>query len=96
MKPSEKLSQQARDLRAKASAIDEQARAARRAEREEARCAEQIKIAEFKVQLEKEHGVTNVDRKKLDRLFALAWEYGHSSGFREVENYYIDLVDLVR
>ena len=28
-------------------------------------------------------------------LWSLAWEYGHSSGYSEVESYYMDLVDLV-
>jgi hypothetical protein len=29
-----------------------------------------------------------------DRVFALAWEHGHSSGEGEVEIYYVDFADL--
>lgn len=33
---------------------------------------------------------------KVQRLFYLAWEYGHSSGYREVHNYAMDLADLIK
>ena len=33
---------------------------------------------------------------KADLLFQLAWEYGHSGGYSEVLNYYIDLVELIK
>ena len=29
-----------------------------------------------------------------DRVFALAWENGHSNGDGEVESYYVDFADL--
>jgi len=35
------------------------------------------------------------DHPKKDAVFALAWEYGHSGGYTEVHNYYMDLVGLV-
>lgn len=36
-----------------------------------------------------------VDNPKLDRCYQIAYEYGHSCGLQEVENYFADLVDLI-
>lgn len=36
------------------------------------------------------------DHPKKDKVFAKAWEDGHSSGFGEVHNHYAELVHLVR
>lgn len=33
---------------------------------------------------------------KSNRVFQLAWEYGHSAGNHEVEYYYMDLASLVK
>ncbi len=49
--------------------------------------------AEFKKDLEEQFGTFANDRK--DLLFSLAWEYGHSSGFHEVLNFYSDMVELL-
>lgn len=49
----------------------------------------------FKNDLEDEFGVSH-DHPKAKRLFDLAWEYGHSSGYNEVLNFYSDLVDLIK
>lgn len=49
---------------------------------------------EFKAALEKEYYTW--DNPKKDRLWAIAYELGHSAGFSEIESYYSDLVDLVR
>jgi hypothetical protein len=35
------------------------------------------------------------DHPKADRLFELAWDYGHASGYSEVYNYALELVDLL-
>jgi hypothetical protein len=47
-----------------------------------------------------EHGDGNprypVDRKKLDKLFEIAWENGHASGYFEVCQQYNELSELVR
>jgi len=43
--------------------------------------------------LAKEYGV--VGNPKEEKLFRMAWEYGHSSGLREVEMYYEELAELV-
>jgi hypothetical protein len=48
----------------------------------------------FKLDLETEHGVT--DNTKRDRLFALAYEEGHSSGYAEVALVYGRLVELIK
>ena len=44
--------------------------------------------------LERQYGV--VGHKRSEKLYDLAWEYGHSGGFEEVANYYIDLVELLK
>ncbi len=56
---------------------------------------EQYKIdEEFKLALYEEYGVeTNPKREK---VFSMAWERGHSSGYGEVESEFMDLVDLIR
>jgi hypothetical protein len=56
---------------------------------------EQFRItAAFRKSLEEEHGT--VGHPKADLLWEKAWEDGHSGGYGEVLNYYIDLVELVK
>jgi hypothetical protein len=51
---------------------------------------------EFRKDMEDFHGVTAaVPQKKRDLLYRLAWDYGHSAGYTEVDLYYSELVDLV-
>ena len=52
-----------------------------------------ILYEQFKVDLKEDLGIT--DHPKAETLFDLAWEYGHSGGYREVYNYALDLVDLL-
>jgi hypothetical protein len=49
---------------------------------------------EFKADLFDEHGVTG--HPKAQRAFDIAWDYGHSSGYSEVANYFDDLADLLK
>ena len=49
---------------------------------------------QFKQDLEMEHGLD--DHPKRDRLFELAWEHGHSSGYREVAIYYDEFAELLK
>jgi hypothetical protein len=39
-------------------------------------------------------GIT--DNPKRYKLYSIAWEMGHSSGFQEVYNYALQLVDLIK
>lgn len=55
---------------------------------------EQRLVRVFKEDLEKEFEVEGHPRS--EKLFELAWDYGHSSGLSEVLNYYSDLVDLIK
>lgn len=48
----------------------------------------------LKENLEKEFDL--MGHPKAEKLFFLAWEYGHAHGETEVRNYYEDLIDLVR
>lgn len=44
--------------------------------------------------LEIKHAIPHM-HEKAQRLFELAWEYGHSSGESDVESYYDELVELI-
>ena len=33
---------------------------------------------------------------KADLLYRISWDFGHSSGLREVEYYYMEMLDLVK
>ena len=50
--------------------------------------------AQFRADLEAEHGLAN--HPKADKIYSLAWEYGHSAGYIEVALYYEDLIELIR
>lgn len=50
-------------------------------------------LKQFKEDLAEEFGVSSHPKK--DKLYSLAWEYGHSSGLMEVYNYYSELVELL-
>ena len=53
-----------------------------------------MKHNEFKKYLAEKYGVEG--NPKFERCFELAYDYGHSAGFEEVENYFMDLVDLIQ
>ena len=55
---------------------------------------EDVVKSEFKGRLAKENGVEN--HPKLDRLFEIAWDFGHNSGFNEVDIYFSEMVDLIK
>jgi hypothetical protein len=44
--------------------------------------------------LEAKYGLTG--HPKADKLYALAWDMGHSAGYSEVEIYYDDMADLLK
>jgi hypothetical protein len=49
--------------------------------------------AEFRKDLEAEHDMT--DHPKRDKLYSMAYSYGHSSGLGEVATHYAEFVELV-
>ena len=49
---------------------------------------------EHREKLDHKYGVYGHPKAK--RLYELAWDYGHGSGFSEVEFYYSELVDLIK
>jgi|WetSurMetagenome_2_1015567.scaffolds.fasta_scaffold802603_2 hypothetical protein len=49
---------------------------------------------EFVKDLYETFGVTN--NPKANKAYALAYDYGHSSGYSEIFNYFADLVELIR
>ena|SRR5579863_2654525 len=64
-------------------------------ENKEAYRLEQQRLnAQFKTDLELEHGVT--DNPKRDKLFDIAWSQGHSAGWSEVALHYDELVELIK
>jgi hypothetical protein len=56
--------------------------------------AEAANTAKFRADLEAVYGV--VGHAKAGRLWELAWDHGHSSGYSEVLHYYDDFVTLVK
>ena len=49
---------------------------------------------EHKEKLAKQFGL--VGHPKLDKLYDVAWNFGHANGFQEVEYYFADLEELIR
>lgn len=37
-----------------------------------------------------------LNNSKLDRLYEIAWDFGHSGGYGEIELYFSDMVDLIK
>lgn len=50
-------------------------------------------VNQFKQDMFVELDIENNEKREL--LFSKAWEMGHSSGYDEIKNYMIDLVDLI-
>lgn len=50
-------------------------------------------LKQFEKDLAEDFGVSSHPNK--DKLYSLAWNYGHSSGLMEVYNYYSELVELL-
>lgn len=48
----------------------------------------------FRADLEAEHGLAG--HPKADKLFHLAWEAGHASGFSDVEYHYSTMAELLK
>lgn len=48
---------------------------------------------QHKLSLERKYNL--LGHPKADDLYRLAWDYGHSGGFAEIENYYTELSDLL-
>ena len=49
---------------------------------------------EFKNDLEEAYGVQY--NPKAQKLFQIAWDYGHSAGYYEVLGYYDELIELIK
>ncbi len=65
----------------------------RRAEQAEAREKDRIAIEAFHQELARGYGLEN--HPKEPKLWALAWEHGHSAGYGEVRGYYHDFSELL-
>lgn len=48
----------------------------------------------FQADLEAEYGLAG--HPKADRLFGIAWDHGHSSGYSDVAGYYGELAELLK
>lgn len=51
-------------------------------------------IDEHKTQMAERYSLPR-SHPKFERCYQLAWDHGHSSGFREVEGYFSEFVELV-
>lgn len=65
-----------------------------RADREAHNADEARLVVQFQADLEEENGVKG--HPKAEKLFDLAWGYGHSSGLNEVMQHYEELVELLK
>ncbi len=54
---------------------------------------QQVLNATFKTDLEREYGIC--PGRKADKLYNIAWSYGHSAGYSEVESHYDTLHVLI-
>jgi hypothetical protein len=61
---------------------------------EERRQKEAELIEQTKEKLAKEYHLER--NAKFERAWDIAWDWGHSNGFTEVECYFAELVDLLR
>lgn len=82
-----------RAARAEVKRIEEKNKKERIVERDRQREEERIDRMLHKANLERKYDLT--EHPKRDKLYELAWEHGHSSGFTEVENYYGDFAQLL-
>ena len=49
---------------------------------------------EFKADLFEEHGVTG--HPKAEKVYSLAYDYGHAAGYEDVASHFSSLVDLIK
>jgi len=97
MKTAQELKTESAALKAKAQELYDQAKILQREERKakwrKEKEKEYAEIEESKSRLAKEY---NLERNaKFEKAYALAWDYGHSSGINEVENYFHELAPLL-
>lgn len=69
-------------------------KADRARERELAQAKARQERIDLKARLERENGTEGM--LKADLLWQKAWEFGHASGLYDVENWYNDLVELIK
>lgn len=50
--------------------------------------------ARFRADLFRYYGVA--DNPKADKAYAIAWDYGHASGYQDVQSYFSDIVELIK
>lgn len=88
--PQERLAKARDEVKAAELAIMEEARA----ERARLRAAEEAKVLALKARLAEETGLTK--HPKLEKVWELAWDHGHSYGLADVELYFREYAELVK
>lgn len=83
------------DSKSKTIQLQEEVKTLRQRQRHLNEQIEQIREDGFKVLLAEEYGLSR-QHPKFENVYALAYQHGHSSGFSEVEGYFVDLVELVK
>lgn len=77
------------------AAIDELTKNEFRAQKEKWNEFQKSKDNEFRAELEQEYlGEQTLSAKQRDAVWDFAWREGHSGGYGDVRNKYIDLVDF--
>lgn len=69
-------------------------RAAQKKERARRQAEENAKVLAFKAEIAKEAGIEN--HPKLEKVWGLAWDMGHSYGLNDVRIYFLNLAELVK
>lgn len=83
----------AKELKAKKEALADRAEA-RLQERREANARAAKERADHKAKMVSEHGLPGDSEKMADRVYALAWQQGHSNGYEEVAFHYTDIMEM--
>ncbi len=74
----------------------------REQELREARREQHRKLREEQAKIEEEHRAKVAEEYEIprgewfDRAYAIAWKYGHSSGFSEVKGYFSEIAELYK
>jgi hypothetical protein len=83
------------DSKRREAALVEEIKALRREQRQLWGTIEGIKAETFRKLLAVEYDLP-ITHPKFDRVYSLAYQHGHGSGYSDVENYFSEFVDLVK
>lgn len=83
------------DRKSKTVEMQEEVKTLRHKQRELRGKIIQLPEDRFKDLLADEYGLSR-QHPKFEKVYGLAWQYGHSGGFSDVESYFSEFVELVK